>query len=121
MRDFIVYIAGPYRAPTEHGVQQNIDRARAAAIEIAEMGLGFFCPHLNSAHMGGVIPDDDWIEMDLVFLRDCCKAILMLDGWDKSEGSLEEYARARSLGLLVFHGINALKNNLDLVKGPSNA
>ena len=93
MRDFIVYIAGPYRAPTENGVQQNIDRARAAAIEIAEMGLGFFCPHLNSDHMGGVIPDDEWIEMDLAILRGCCKAILMLEGWKKSTGAAREYRR----------------------------
>jgi len=118
MRDYIVYIAGPYRAATEAGVQQNIDRARAAAIEIAKLGLGFFCPPLNSAHMGGIIPDEEWIKMDLAVLRGSCKAMLMLEGWETSRGAIEEQLEAAFIKKPIFYSIPELKAAMEV---PHNA
>lgn len=85
----LVYIAGPYTAPTYREREQNIDAARSAAIWCAQNLIGYFCPHLNSAHMDLYAPETPitfWYEMDWQF-ADCCDAILLIDGWHNSHGA----------------------------------
>lgn len=85
----IVYIAGPYNGPDYHRIEENIGQARKAAAFLAENGIGFFCPHLNSAHFEVITPNVGeayWREMDLKFLP-MCDAMLMLDRWEESSGA----------------------------------
>ena len=56
----VVYLAGPYRAPTEYGVQQNIEAASRVALEGWKLGAVCICPHKNTAFVGGVLPDAAW-------------------------------------------------------------
>ena len=49
-----VYIAGPYGdAGGFDIIHRNIQTARSYAVEIAKMGAGFFCPHLNAKEQRG--------------------------------------------------------------------
>lgn len=87
-----VYIAGPYHAESHWLIDQHIQRAREAAVAITYMGLGFFCPHLNSAHFEQDCPEvpvEHWYEQDLRFLGSC-DAVYLLPGWQDSKGTLAE-------------------------------
>jgi hypothetical protein len=109
----ICYIAGPY---TPHGdpeeayleVERNIARAREAAARLAQNGVGFFCPHLNSAHMEVMAPNtnhDFWMAIDFRILA-VCDGLLLLPGWQSSQGSKQELEEAKRLGLPVFGSVS---------------
>lgn len=67
----LVYIAGPYRAPTEWEVLGNIRRAEEVALRVWKAGAACICPHKNTAFFGGAAPDDVWLTGDLEMVRRC--------------------------------------------------
>lgn len=89
----LVYIAGPYGDAGGYiAIDKNIAQARVAAAWVASRGLGYYCPHLNSAHFEVVVPNvpvAQWYEMDLKFI-DVCDFMLILPGWEDSKGTLKE-------------------------------
>lgn len=113
----IVYIAGPYLGtidPEHHnasaylGIDDNINDARRVAVYLANHQIGFFCPHLNSAHFEVMAPHASvsyWYQMDLAVLERC-DAILMLSKWRDSAGAKKEEAFAFELGLPIFYEEN---------------
>jgi len=101
-RQKVVYISGPYRAATENGVYENIQRARVAAMKYWKLGYAVICPHLNTAFMGelGGSPEDDQeilINGDLEFVRRS-DIIVMLPRWADSDGARQELMEARRRG-----------------------
>lgn len=94
----LVFVSGPYRAPSESGVFTNIINARAAAIEIWKAGGVAVCPHLNTAFMGGLMSDDTWLEGDLEMLRRC-DGLHLIEGWELSVGAGKESVFAHSEGI----------------------
>jgi Domain of unknown function (DUF4406) len=98
----VVYIAGPYRAPTEWGVYQNIRKAEEAAIELWHMGAAVICPHKNTAFFGGAAHDDVWLEGDRAILRRC-DAVYCIEGWENSTGAKCEIELATQLGIPIFY------------------
>jgi nucleoside 2-deoxyribosyltransferase len=102
----LIYIAGPYGDAGGYlAIDRNIARAREVAAYLAESGVGFVCPHLNSAHFEVITPDVPhtfWYELDLRMLA-ACDAILLLDGWTVSNGAKQEHSKALELGLPVFY------------------
>lgn len=99
----LVYISGPYSAATEWGVEQNIRRAEALALRAWAAGAAVICPHLNTSHFGGALPDETWLNGDLEILRRC-DAVLLVSGWQQSVGVLGELRLARELELPVWEG-----------------
>lgn len=86
----IVYISGPYRNKSINGMWENIAVARKVALKYWRLGYAVICPHLNTAFMDGACPDDVWLQGDLeILLR--CDVVVMLSGWEKSEGACEEH------------------------------
>ena len=65
----IVYVAGPYRGPTESDVVRNIRNAEAVAQRIWQGNHPALCPHKNTALFGGLCPDEVWLKGDLEMLR----------------------------------------------------
>ncbi|HYF36173.1 MAG TPA: DUF4406 domain-containing protein [Prosthecobacter sp.] len=104
----LIYVIGPYRSPTEHGVSENIRRAEAVAAEVWKMGAACICPHKNTAFMGGVVDDKVFLQGDLKIMARC-DAVVTVDGWEASEGSCGEVDAAVEWGITVFHGIESLK------------
>ena len=49
----LVYIAGPFRAPTPWGIEENVRHAERHAFEIAKLGAMPVCPHANTRHFDG--------------------------------------------------------------------
>ncbi len=101
----IIYVAGAYRAKTEWGLIQNIRKAEQAAIKLWQEGWAVICPHKNTAHFGGLCPDNTWLDGDLEMLKRC-DAIYMLRGWEKSKGATAEHQLAIKMGLEVYFEIN---------------
>ena len=97
----IIYIAGPYRAPTERGLEDNIRHAEEAAIRLWRLGWAVICPHKNSSHFGGIIPDDNFIEGDIEILKRC-DAIYLLSNWHYSTGARMERDIALEKGMAVY-------------------
>jgi len=103
MRKPVVYVAGPYRGPTEAAVFANILAAREASIGLWRLGFAPICPHLNSLLMGGAVTDSDFLQGDIEILARC-DAVLLLPNWNSSEGASGErnFAVREGLPLLVW-------------------
>jgi len=101
----IVYVSGPYRATTEAGVFANIMAAHAATVKIWKMGHTPLCPHLNSMFMGGEVEAKDFLTGDLELisrLEPGIDILVLLPGWEQSEGSCMEAEHATLHGLAVY-------------------
>jgi hypothetical protein len=90
----LAYLAGPYRAATPYGIHQNVEDARRVAAELWRMGFSVHCPHTNTHGLGGVIPEKEFLEGDLVVLRRC-DLVVVEGNYDTSEGTLEEIFAAQ--------------------------
>jgi hypothetical protein len=85
----LIYIAGPYSAPTEIGILDNIRKACEARDRLIENGWAVVCPHANTANMDNTNPGI-YYRMDLALLARC-DAIYMLKNWENSTGARMEY------------------------------
>jgi len=97
----LVYIAGPYRAPTPQQMAQHIYLAEQAARKIWGMGATAFTPHLNSGQLYGTLPDEIFRRGYRSALRRC-DAVFLLAGWSDSEGSRDEKDDAEYLSIPIF-------------------
>lgn len=100
-RPICVYIAGPYRSPTDAGVQRNIRRAALLAQRVWKTGCVAVCPHLNSANFSGIVPEQ-WILDGYLELVSRCDAVVLTAKWRESEGTLAEMAWAEKYEIPVF-------------------
>ena len=98
----IVYIAGKYRSDTEWGLEENIRHAEVAAVKLWQQGFAVFCPHKNTAHMGGVVSDTTFLEGDLEILKRC-DVIFMLNNWKNSVGACQELKVAKEHNLEIIY------------------
>lgn len=111
----VVYIAGPYRGHLMPDGQynqweqfENIRRAERDALRVWSMGAAAICPHTNTAHFQGALPDHCWLDGDLEIMSRC-DAVLMVDGWQQSAGALAERKQAMKLNLPVFYNFGELE------------
>lgn len=98
----LVYIAGPYRAPTPLGVEQNIHAAAVVAAQVWRAGLAAVCPHLNTRQMEGVTSDANFLAGTMEMMRRC-DAVMVFEGWKDSRGARAEVEEAMRLGLPVLY------------------
>ena len=104
----VVYVAGPYRAPTEWGVLKNIQRAEELALRVWLAGAACICPHKNTAFFGGAAHDNVWLDGDKEIVRRC-DAVVCTEGWQNSKGASGEVELARAIGIPVFEEFEDLK------------
>src|SRR4051794_35030404 len=98
----ILYVAGPYRSERgEYFVRQNIRAAEEVALQVWSLGAVALCPHKNTAGLGGYLPDQVWLDGDLVLLS-VCQGLVLVPGWSLSTGTRTEVALALRLGLPLF-------------------
>lgn len=99
----VIYIAGPYRAPSAKQISENVRAAEAVGQELLRRGHVVICPHsmTHDWDIGTGIPDEVFLETDLRLLERC-DAICMVSGWTTSAGATAEHDRARELGLKLF-------------------
>ena len=107
MKPMLIFVSGPYRADTEAGVARNIEAAREVAMDIWTKGHYALCPHANSAFMGGVVPDEQFLAGDLVMMSKC-NAVCLVEGWSQSVGAVAEVKVARRLGIHIYGSVDEM-------------
>jgi hypothetical protein len=106
----LIYVAGPFSAPTRQGVEDNIARAVAVGIEVARAGGFPVVPHANTSHPDYecVQPYKFWIAGTLELLRRC-DALITVDGWRNSSGATKEHDHMVGSSRPVFYNVEALR------------
>lgn len=89
----VVYVAGPFRAKDGWMIAENVHRAEAAGRRIASIGAMPLVPHAIGAKMHGTESDAFWLEGTKELLRRC-DFVLVLPGYENSQGSIGEIAEA---------------------------
>lgn len=117
----VAYVAGKYRdSRGPYYIRENIRAAEAVAVELWRMGFAVICPHKNTEFFDGAAPDEVWLKGDLELIRRC-DLVVMVPGWEDSQGSRAEYALAAKLRLPVFQwnhmGARSELRKLALKKG----
>jgi hypothetical protein len=109
-RHLLVYLCGPYSGQTE----KNIFQARETAKQIWEAGFTAVTPHLNTYnfHLDCKCTYQDYIEGDLEILSRC-DYLLLLPGWEHSQGAKIELEKAKQMGMPIFLNIDDLKDGWD--------
>lgn len=106
----LLYVAGPYRAPTKEGVDLNISAAKHVAALACRKGYAPLCPHMNTAHMDHIVPDlgdEFWLAITMEMMRKCA-AVVLVPGWSRSSGTLAEIEEAKRLGIPVFESVDTM-------------
>ena len=100
----VAFVCGPYRAGHGRSVLENIRNAEAVAIELWRKGYVAFCPHKNTAHFDGILPDGAWLAGDMTMLARC-DLLVTVPGWEESEGARAEVEWAQSVAMPVYHNL----------------
>lgn len=99
----LLYIAGPFTAPTRLDVEANVAYAAMAASRIVAACPGVYpvVPHALGVHLLRV-GTPEYHYAGTLALMEACAGVLLLPGWEESVGSAAEERRARELGMQVF-------------------
>lgn len=98
----VCYISGPYRNHSVNGIYANIQLARSEALKWWQKGYAVICPHMNTAFMDGECPDTVWLAGDLELVRRS-DIIVMLPGYEESQGALSELEMAQKHHLEIIY------------------
>lgn len=115
-----VYIAGAYRARTPWATEQNVRRAEELALTVCAMGAVSVCPHTMFRWYQGTFQDRYWLDAGIE-LMSRCDAVVLVDGWETSEGTKGEINQARLRGIPVFGDLEDFSDWLKESTGPWSA
>ena len=76
-------------------------RTGVSAGELRREGVVCVVPHLESVYNEDALSEEGWLDHGLVLLERC-DAVLVLDRWEESKGTLTEVEFAERRGLPVF-------------------
>ncbi len=102
MKNRIAFIAGKYRGKTDNEVYENIQKARKVAIKYWKLGFAVICPQMNSAFMSGVCDEDVFLKGYLALIR-LSEVVVMMKGWEGSEGAIQERLEAMKYGINIIY------------------
>lgn len=98
----ILYVSGPYTATDQNpSVEHNIQDAWRVAFKYWRLGYAVICPQANSYHMDAA-SYQDFIEGTMEMMERC-DGVVMMKGWEKSNGARGEHARALELKLPIHY------------------
>lgn len=109
-----VYLSGPITDPDRRIEQGNVRKASHVWNHLRKVRIPAICPHWSwyAAHddkTTATIAHDEWIETNKPVIEQAT-AILMLDGWAQSKGSVAECQHAMKNGIPVFYDITLFKD-----------
>lgn len=97
----LVYVAGKYRGANNWEIKCNVHESAKLALEVWRLGAVAISPHLNTSDFQYTLPDHVWLDGDLEILSRC-DAVLLIQGWHKSQGTRAEVEFAISRRIPVF-------------------
>jgi len=100
----LIYVAGPYTAETDFKRLENIKKADEVTAKLWYQGFYAVCPHKITAFFGGLCDESVFIEGGLEILRRC-DAVVLVEGWERSGGTLGEIEEAFRLHIPVFGSV----------------
>ena len=98
----LVYICGRFRGDNHWEIHQNVLKAEAVIPHLISQGYAPICMHKITENLQGLFPDETYLDICIKVLS-ACQAIYMLKGWQKSEGSKQEWEYATSHGIEVMY------------------
>jgi len=100
-----VYVAGPYSADNVLDVLRNIGRGQKICADLFLSGFAPFCPWHDRSYVMDY-PHADFnvkqFQKHSMAWLEVSDAVFLIDGWQKSAGTLAEVKRAEELGIPVF-------------------
>lgn len=97
-----VYVAGKFRGDVAANIMEALEHGR----RILEAGAKPIVPHVSHA---GVEDNEEAMRRCFKQIL-CCHAVYLIpDNWEESEGAHREREFALSIGLPVFHDIEAVR------------
>lgn len=116
----IVYLCGPLtprgnRTDTENAAIEYLFNVRdlvSAAIALIHKGYAPYCPGLDCQYFlhlrsGETISEESIKALSLAFLE-VSDIIVLLPGWEASQGCQAEYQRAAELGMPAYYGFESV-------------
>lgn len=101
-KPLVWYTAGPYRARGIWQTEINIRRAEEVAQSLRAHGQYVICPHTNCRWSDANVADAQYIAETLELMRRC-DVVVVLPGWESSEGTRGEIAEAERLGMPLVY------------------
>lgn len=97
-----IYVAGPYSGPDVITILGNIKRGIELSLRIMKLGYAVYCPWLDWQF--GIQADltKEQYQANSMAWVEVSDAVVLVEGWEKSGGTLREIARAEELGIPVF-------------------
>ena len=98
MKNYLVYVAGPYSAPTINEIDENVRKAIKMGEQITKVENCIpFVPHLfhwwEKLHPH---PYEFWLDLDLKMLEKC-DILFRIEGESKGADAELEFARANNI------------------------
>lgn len=104
-----VYIAGPYSAPDVIDVLGNMRRGICIAYQVLQSGFAPFVPWFDFMFsLMGPVSREEYQAYSMAWLR-AADAVLLVNGWKDSSGTLAEIEVANRLEIPVFEDLISLK------------
>lgn len=103
MNQKIIYIAGPMRGYEDYNSKAFNDKEKVLR------ELGYLV--INPSVLPKDLPEEHYMPICLAMVREC-DAVIMLDGYQNSSGSMVEYSFAIQCHIPVFTSTSELQNFL---------
>lgn len=111
-----VYVAGAYSADNLMDVFHNMKRGMRTGSQLLQLGFAPFVPWLDH-HLVFMMQNDeklsveDFYEYSLSWLR-VSEVMLVLPGYEKSQGTLKEIKVAEELNISIFYSLDQMVRNM---------
>lgn len=98
------YLAGPFTADTPWGIERNIRAAEDAAelILTHRSDVSLIVPHMMGRNFVGRAGTAEYWYAATMRQMEACSELVLLPAWQASQGSRDEFRRARELGLRIY-------------------
>jgi hypothetical protein len=95
-------ISAPYYAKHDYQIRSNIYEASMMAEYYWKLDFNVFCPHMNTAFFGGLIPEEKFLQSCIERIRKA-DAIAFHPKWKYSNGCKRERIAAWNANIEQFY------------------
>lgn len=112
-----IYVAGPYSGPDVITILGNIKRGIETSTQILNKGFAVYCPWLDwQLGITEYIKLEQYRRNSIAWLE-VSDAVVLVEGWESSKGTMKEIELAEQLGIPVFEDISLFLNKIKAERG----